>query len=406
MVDADGNCQASVQAADVDNGSYDPEGDPFTLSLVPTGPFGLGTTPVKLIATSSGVDPDTCEATVTVTDNTPPVALCPNDTTIDVPYPGTGATVLFTAQATDNCSNPTITCNPPSGSFFGEGTTYARCIAVDGSGNADTCYFGITVIVHPEPGSNAVIVTSKEVGLGATGVTIPIKINNDVALNEVAVPLVIREITAGSFITSLALSYGDRLPEGIGQPLSDVVLKYQYPTENGMCKNLNPGGFGTLGPADFSSPDGLMFGRTKILAPPLAAGTDATGSLILTVNVTTTLGTFEIDTTCADPASHLHFTKDGTGETIVPDFVKGVITIVPCSCPYQCDYDADGFLTSVDLGSLIDVLFAGRPEDQDPNCPATRGDFDNDGFPTSVDLGGLIDHLFAGGAPPCDPCAP
>ena len=76
-----------------------------------------------------------------------------------------------------------------------------------------------------------------------------------------------------------------------------------------------------------------------------------------------------------------------------------------CDCPYQCDYDKDGFLTALDLGALIDVLFAGRPEEQDPNCPATRGDFDNDGFPTALDLGFLIDHLFAGAPPPVDPCA-
>ena len=77
-----------------------------------------------------------------------------------------------------------------------------------------------------------------------------------------------------------------------------------------------------------------------------------------------------------------------------------------CSCPHQCDYDEDLFLTALDLGALIDVLFAGRPEEQDPDCPNTRGDFDCDGFPTALDLGGLIDHLFAGGPPPCDPCNP
>jgi hypothetical protein len=55
---------------------------------------------------------------------------------------------------------------------------------------------------------------------------------------------------------------------------------------------------------------------------------------------------------------------------------------------------------------LIDVIFAGTPEVQDPGCPTSRGDFDCDGFPTALDLGGLIDHIFAGGDPPCDPCAP
>lgn len=76
-----------------------------------------------------------------------------------------------------------------------------------------------------------------------------------------------------------------------------------------------------------------------------------------------------------------------------------------CSCPFQCDYDADGFLTALDLGSLIDVLFAGKPEVTDPDCPTSRGDFDCDSFPTALDLGKLIDHLFAGGLPPCDPCS-
>jgi hypothetical protein len=82
---------------------------------------------------------------------------------------------------------------------------------------------------------------------------------------------------------------------------------------------------------------------------------------------------------------------------------KGILI---CSCPHQCDYDEDTFLTAVDLGTLIDVLFAGHPEIQDPGCPTSRGDFDCDQFPTALDLGGLIDHLFSGGDPPRDPCAP
>jgi hypothetical protein len=75
-----------------------------------------------------------------------------------------------------------------------------------------------------------------------------------------------------------------------------------------------------------------------------------------------------------------------------------------CSCPYQGDFDADGFLTALDLAGMIDILFAGRVDPKDPLCPATRADFDCDGFATALDLGGIIDHLFAGGAGPCDPC--
>lgn len=76
-----------------------------------------------------------------------------------------------------------------------------------------------------------------------------------------------------------------------------------------------------------------------------------------------------------------------------------------CSCPYQSDFDQDGFLTALDLAGMIDVLFAGQPDVQDPDCPSPRADFDCDGFSTALDLSGLIDHLFAGGGAPCDPCA-
>lgn len=92
---------------------------------------------------------------------------------------------------------------------------------------------------------------------------------------------------------------------------------------------------------------------------------------------------------------------NGYGDYFIVRFVQ-----TSCCCPHQCDYDGDGYLTSLDLGALIDVLFAGRPEQQDPGCPSSRGDFDNDGFPTALDLAGLIDHLFAGGEGPCDPCNP
>ena len=46
-----------------------------------------------------------------------------------------------------------------------------------------------------------------------------------------------------------------------------------------------------------------------------------------------------------------------------------------CNCENQGDFDEDGFITALDLGSMIDVLFAGAPDIRDPNCPTTRLDF-------------------------------
>jgi hypothetical protein len=123
-----------------------------------------------------------------------------------------------------------------------------------------------------------------------------------------------------------------------------------------------------------------------------------------------------------DPSGHWAYQTDCLA---VPDSVDVVIEIAddagqfdtctftlavrepiagPCDCPYQCDFDADGFVTAIDLAGMIDILFAGSPDVQDPDCPITRADFDCDGFATVLDLVGLIDYLFAGGQPPCDVC--
>jgi hypothetical protein len=77
---------------------------------------------------------------------------------------------------------------------------------------------------------------------------------------------------------------------------------------------------------------------------------------------------------------------------------------VCCECVYQSDFDEDGFRTSLDLASLIDILFAGAFNVQDDLCPSPRGDFDCDGYTTPLDMSGLIDHLFLSGPGPCQPC--
>jgi uncharacterized delta-60 repeat protein len=94
---------------------------------------------------------------------------------------------------------------------------------------------------------------------------------------------------------------------------------------------------------------------------------------------------------------------DGICGTGIASPVGANVTIA--DCPYQSDFDEEGFVTSIDLASLIDVLFGEGTDPQDPQCPTTRGDFDCDGFTTALDMSGLIDHLFASGEGPCDPCA-
>jgi hypothetical protein len=85
--------------ASIDDGSYDPDGDPITLSQSPPGPYGLSDTLVTLTVTDDKGDSDSCQAAVTVADVTPPELACNSPATITPP----DAPISFTGTATDNC---------------------------------------------------------------------------------------------------------------------------------------------------------------------------------------------------------------------------------------------------------------------------------------------------------------
>jgi hypothetical protein len=137
-IDATDNCPGATVIANPASGSF----------------FGIGTTPVEVIATDASGNKDTCYFSVTVNDTENPVADCPSDITTGNDQGQCGATVSFSVSATDNCPGVTVTANPSSGSFFGLGTTAVEVIATDASGNKDTCYFDITVNDNEDPVAN------------------------------------------------------------------------------------------------------------------------------------------------------------------------------------------------------------------------------------------------------------
>ena len=95
-ISANENCQAD---ADIDDGSYDPDGDELVSQQSPEGPYELGDTEVTLTVTDPFGESDSCIATVTVVDDIPPEILCNAPETIVPP----DAPISFTATATDNC---------------------------------------------------------------------------------------------------------------------------------------------------------------------------------------------------------------------------------------------------------------------------------------------------------------
>ena len=74
----------------------------------------------------------------------PPVISCLADTTIGCAQDSVAFD--FDVSAVDDCDeNPTVTSDPPSGSFFPVGSTLVTVTAMDVSGNTSTCTFTVNV---------------------------------------------------------------------------------------------------------------------------------------------------------------------------------------------------------------------------------------------------------------------
>jgi uncharacterized repeat protein (TIGR03803 family) len=162
IVSAGSDCSAY---ASVDNGSFDPDGDPITLTQSPPGPYPLGTNLVTLTVTDSNGDSNASTGFVIVLDTTPPEIDCPTNIIVEFTSE-TGAVVSYSPLAVDTCdANPLINCAPISGSVFPIGTTEVHCTASDASGNTATCNFTVTVV-----GARGVIqdVLSELIALRAT----------------------------------------------------------------------------------------------------------------------------------------------------------------------------------------------------------------------------------------------
>jgi predicted extracellular nuclease len=101
--------------------------------------FPLGTTTVTCTA-STGPN---CMFTVTV-NNTDPIITCPANITQSNTADQCGATVNYPAPTVSPCVKVTVSCTPPSGSFFPKGTTTVTCTATDGTRTA-SCMFTVTI---------------------------------------------------------------------------------------------------------------------------------------------------------------------------------------------------------------------------------------------------------------------
>jgi hypothetical protein len=325
-------------------------------------------------------------------------------------------------------------------------------------------------------GANTMVVTSLLVSPNATDVAVPILLSNDDQLQGIVVPLMIRSVSGGAYVNAVALSSGDRIVAG--SPITDIEFLNHYDSGEApltSCKRFSPddpdgpGGYdgtllsynGTDKQTVTGSPYGILFVNQRIFGDGLLAGSDATGSYTITVDVNDQPGTFEIDTTCVTPSNHLLYSVADQILGITPDFTKGVITIeggagappvalddyygarggvtllVTGAGVLSNDNDPDGDpMTAVlnsDVGSgdltlnsdgsflyTPDVAFVGTDQftyyaNDGANSnlatvnlqvrgagPVPPGDYDEDGQLTAIDMALMIEAVLANGLDPTD----
>ena len=122
-----------------------------TTNNVPTA-YTLGSNTVTWTVTDIHGNTTTVTQTVTVLDAENPVITCPGDFTAYAAADSTLTSVNWSAAiATDNCSIDTIYSDIQIGAYLPLGATTITYVAIDGSGNSDTCSFNITVVDTVSP---------------------------------------------------------------------------------------------------------------------------------------------------------------------------------------------------------------------------------------------------------------
>ncbi len=146
-ISLDANGQASIMAAMLDAGSTDNCGiSSFSADMIEFNCSHIGENTVMLTVKDASNNSATAMATVTVTDETSPSIVCPEN--IAVVVDNCEANVEYDGPlATDNCQNITLSIlsGAASGEIFPSGTTEVVWMADDNQGNTANCSFTVTV---------------------------------------------------------------------------------------------------------------------------------------------------------------------------------------------------------------------------------------------------------------------
>ena len=152
-ISLDATGHATLLASQINNGSTD-NCAIVAMSVSPNSftCANVGVNAVTLTVTDAHGNSSKCTATVTVVDNTPPVAICHNAT---IYLDATGHAVLTAAQinngSTDNCGIASVTVAPSTFTCANVGTNAVTLTVTDVHGNVSTCTASAIVVDNTPP---------------------------------------------------------------------------------------------------------------------------------------------------------------------------------------------------------------------------------------------------------------
>jgi len=225
-------------------------------------------------------------------------------------------------------------------------------------------------------------IESKSVCIGETGVTVDFTFYWDLEMIAITVPVVVREIDAGSF-------WSGALPYDTNNVALGVTWNWADPNWASFRQEVRAyEGCGTPG----NGYDGVSPDNFAVVAQGMAQGAAAEpdGRVCLTIefDVTTDVGQFEFDSACATFGLYTIFMVDnvlyedhGPAGLDEATFNKGLITITTDVC---ADADGDGIPDPVD--NCPQIWNPGQEDnDEDGLGDVCDDDDDDDGIPDTED---------------------
>jgi hypothetical protein len=289
-----------------------------------------------IMVTAQAGDETSSTTAFTRVDGTAPLFSGCQDITVDSQPGGKGATVFFNAGTEDNCdgSRP-ATCDHPSGSFFGPGTTAVTCRSADRCGNESTCTFNVTV------NTAAPLVITAHLA--------------NVTVNESQTAINTGTVSGGNGnAVSLAASVGTIVNHG------DGTWSWSFPTNDGPPQSQTV----TLTASDGNGASSASFALVVNNLPPVISSVSNNGPI-------TAGGSASISVAATDPA--------GANDPLTYQFDCGndnVFEVGPQASPVAACAFASAGLFTVDVrvadgdGGVANGSTLVRVNPENPDCSA------------------------------------